>query len=190
MDEEISIIDAKTRNEKIKDFFINNKKKLIIISIIIISILLIFLGYKELLNKKKIENSNLYNSAIIEFNESNKDLIADKLIEIINKKDSTYSPLSLFFIIDNNLISDKSKINDLFNVLIEKTHLESEIKNLIIYKKALFNADLSNENDLLKILNPLLNTKSIWRSHALYLIAEYFYSKMKNKNQKNFLLKF
>ena len=28
MDEEISIIDAKTRNEKIKDFFINNKKRI------------------------------------------------------------------------------------------------------------------------------------------------------------------
>ena len=29
MDEEITIIDSNTRNEKIKNFFINNKKKLI-----------------------------------------------------------------------------------------------------------------------------------------------------------------
>ena len=32
--------------------------------------------------------------------------------------------------------------------------------NLIIYKKALFNADQSPEGDLLSLLNPLINSKS------------------------------
>ena len=46
------------------------------------------------------------------------------------------------------------------------------IKNLIIYKKALYNSELINENELIKILNPIINSESIWKSHALYLMAE------------------
>ena len=50
MDEEITIIDTNTRNEKIKNFFINNKKKLIsIVSIILV----IIIGYYHLKNTKK-----------------------------------------------------------------------------------------------------------------------------------------
>ena len=89
--------------------------------------------------------------------------------------------------LDNNLLENNEEINILFNELIEKTNLDKEIKNLIIYKKALFNSDFVSENELLKILNPVINSESIWKSHALYLLAEFFYSKMKNKKLKNFL---
>ena len=37
--------------------------------------------------------------------------IENGLIEIIESKNSTYSPLALYFIIDNQLIQDISKIN-------------------------------------------------------------------------------
>jgi len=70
--------------------------------------------------------------------------------------------------------------------LIEKTNLENEIKNLIIYKKALFNSDFVSENELLKILNPVINSESIWKSHALYLMAEFFYSKDEKQKAKEF----
>jgi predicted negative regulator of RcsB-dependent stress response len=53
MDEEISIIDEKTRNERIKNFFVNNKKKIIISLIIIILIFLSFFGLKEFKEIKK-----------------------------------------------------------------------------------------------------------------------------------------
>ena len=74
----------------------------------------------------------------------------------------------------------------MFDVLIKKTSLDKEIKNLIIYKKALFNADFANESDLLNILNPLINSQSVWKSHALYLMAEYFYSKDQKQKSKEF----
>ena len=74
----------------------------------------------------------------------------------------------------------------MFDVLIEKTSLDKEIKNLVIYKKALFNADNAQESELLNILNPLINSKSVWKSHALYLMAEYFYSKNQNQKSKEF----
>ena len=69
------------------------------------------------------------------------------------------------------------------------TSLDSEIKNLIIYKKALFNADNTEESELLNILNPLINSESVWKSHALYLMAEYFYTKNQKQKSKEFFNK-
>ena len=43
-----------------------------------------------------------------------------------------------------------------------------------------------NENELLEILKPVLNSESIWKSHALYLVAEYFYSKNEKQKSKEF----
>ena len=70
--------------------------------------------------------------------------------------------------------------------MIKDTSLNSEIKNLIIYKKALFNADNAEESELLNILNPLINSESVWKSHALYLMAEYFYTKSQKQKAKEF----
>ena len=186
MDEDLSIINTNTRNEKIKNFFVNNKNKIISgIIILIIIIVGVFSYDKYLINKKK-DISDSYNSIIIDYSEKTKEKTASSLIEIINKKDPTYSPLSLYFIIDNNLVSDQSKINSLFDILINDTSLDSEINNLIIYKKALFNADNAQESDLLNMLNPLINSKSVWKSHSLYLMAEYFYANNQEQKAKEF----
>ena len=186
MDEDLSIINTNTRNEKIKNFFVNNKNKIISgIIILIIIIVGVFSYDKYLINKKK-DISDSYNSIIIDYSEKTKEKTASSLIEIINKKDPTYSPLSLYFIIDNNLVSDQSRINSLFDILINDTSLDSEINNLIIYKKALFNADNAKEGDLLNMLNPLINSKSVWKSHSLYLMAEYFYANNQKQKAKEF----
>ena len=189
MDEDLSIINSNTRNEKIKNFIINNKKSLIILLILFLGIIISFFGYKEFKKSQTIKISDLYNSIIINYSEESKDETINKLVEIINKKNSTYSPLSLYFIIDNQLISNQEEVNDLFDVLIDDTPLEKEIKNLIIYKKGLYNADKTKENELLEILRPLINTKSVWSSHALYLIAEFFYSKDEKQKAKDFFNK-
>ncbi len=189
MDEDTSIIDNRTRNERIKNFIINNKKKLISLIIAFIILIISFYSYQIYLDKKREDISNRYNSAIIEYEAANKSKIIPILKDIIDAKDATYSPLALYFIIDNNLIDDKSEINNLFDILIDKTSLDFEIKNLIIYKKALFNADQINEIGLLNILNPLLNSDSVWKSHALYLVAEFFYSKGEKQKSKDFFEK-
>ena len=186
MDEDLSIINTNTRNEKIKNFFVNNKNKIISgIIILIIVIVGVFSYDKYLINKKK-DISDSYNSIIIDYSEKTKEKTASSLIEIVNKKDPTYSPLSLYFIIDNNLVSDQSRINSLFDILINDTSLDSEINNLIIYKKALYNADNAQESDLLNMLNPLINSKSVWKSHSLYLMAEYFYANNQKQKAKEF----
>jgi len=186
MEEDISIINSNTRNEKVRNFFIHNKNKIISTIVVLIIVLVGAYSFDSYKTNKKKEISNKFNSTTLAYSENIKDLTAQKLVEIINEQDPTYSPLSLYFIIDNKLISNRSEINSHFDVLIEKTSLDKEIKNLVIYKKALFNADFVQENELLNILNPLINSKSVWKSHALYLMAEFFYSKNQKQKSREF----
>tara|TARA_B100000902_G_scaffold242031_1_gene229177 strand:- start:31 stop:675 length:645 start_codon:yes stop_codon:yes gene_type:complete len=188
MDEDIAIINSKSRFEKIKTFFLNNKKKIILFFSTILFLIIIFFIYQEYKKNQKIKISELYNIAVTQNLTKNKEKTTEELIDIVYKKDATYSPLSLYYIIDNNLIENKEKTNQLFDILINKTPLETEIKNLIIYKKALYNSDDINENDLIDILKPLINSKSVWKSHALYLIAEYFYYKGDKQKSKEFYI--
>ena len=189
MDEDTSIIDSRTRNERIKNFIVKNKKTLFSLIIVFIILIISFYSYQIYLDKQREDISNRYNSAIIDYGVNNKSKIILILKDIINAKDETYSPLALYFIIDNNLIDNKKEINNLFDILIDRTSLELEIKNLIIYKKALFNADQVDEIELLNILNPLINSESVWKSHALYLVAEFFYSKDEKQKSKDFFEK-
>jgi len=186
MDEDITIINKNTRNEKIKNFFVNNKKKLIIAISIIILIIFGYFIYEDLKKKNKIKLANKYNLAITKFVSGDKNEAENELIDIVNKKDRTYSPLALYFLIDNNIVNENNKINKLFDIVINETSLEKEIKNLIIYKKGLFNSDFESENSLIEILSPVINSDSVWKSHALYLMAEYFYYKNQKQKSKDF----
>ena len=146
-------------------------------------------AYKIYKDSNLTKLANKYNSTIIEYESGDKLNVISSMKEIIKNKNSTYSPLALYFLIDNNLIENKNEVNDLFNILVEKTNLEKEIKNLIIYKKALYNSDLITADQLIIILNPIINSESIWKSHALYLLAEYFYSKNEKQKAKEFFEK-
>ena len=189
MDEDITIINEKTRNEKIKNFLIENKKILISVFLFFVIIFIGFYSYQIYNDSNREQLSDKYNNTVIEYNKGEKLKVISKMIEIVEDQDTTYSPLALYFLIDNNLIGNKGKVNDLFDILINKTSLKKEIKNLIIYKKALFNADSFDENQLLDVLSPLLNTENVWKSHALYLLAEYFYSKNEKQKSKEFFNK-
>ena len=186
MDEDISIINSNTRQEKVRNFFVNNKIKIISTILILVVILVGAYSFDSYKTNKKKEISNKFNLTTLVHSENTKEKTIQNLVEIINEQDPTYSPLSLYFIIDNKLISNQSEINSYFDILIENVTLDKEIKNLVIYKKALFNADKAQEGDLLNILNPLINSKSVWKSHALYLMAEYFYSKEQKQKSKEF----
>ena len=189
MDEDITIINTNTRNEKIKNFFIENKKKIIFSVIFLIIILISFFYYLSQQDENKKLLSDKYNLALIEFDNDKKAETISSMKEIIEKKDNTYSPLALYFLVDNKLIQSTDEINDLFDILINETNLDNEIKNLIIYKKALYNADTIEENELLNMLKPIINAESVWSSHALYLVAEYFYSKNEIEKSKEFFNK-
>ena len=158
MEEDISIIDTNTRIEKIKNFFIKNKKYLITILSLIILIIFAFFAYNEMQNKKNKNLAEKYNDIIINFESKDKSKFKKELVEIIYEKNETYSPLALYFIIDNEIISSNEEINKYFDILIDEVNLDKEIKNLIIYKKGLFNSDFENENNLIKDLKIWKNT--------------------------------
>ena len=186
MDEEILIIDSKTRNEKIKNFFINNKKKLVACTSILLVSVIGYFSLEEIKIRNKIKLAEKFNLVTINFQSQEKQKTINELTNLVKENEATYSPLALYFLIDNNLIKNKNEINILFDELIDETKLDEEIKNLIIYKKALFNSEFASENELLQMLNPIINSESIWKAHALYLIAEYFYSKNEKKKSKEF----
>ena len=186
MEEEISAISTNTRIDKIKNFIIQNRTKIILLFCILLVLLFAYFFIGEQNKKKKIKISNKYNSIVLLNLDDNKSNITNGLVEIIDDKDKTYSPLALYYIIDNKLILDKEKINELFDTVLVIKKLDFEIKNLIIYKKALYNADTADEIKLLNILDPILKSESVWKSHSLYLIAEYFFEKKEFQKSKEF----
>ena len=186
MEEDISIINNNTRSEKIKNFFVKNKNKLIIFFLTIILLIFGFFALKEYENSKKEKIAEEYNQASIKYFLGDKTKSKNELIEIIKYKDSTYSPLALYFLIDNQIDISKEETNQYFDVLIQEVKLDKEIRNLIIYKKGLFNSDFETENNLMAILKPVINSDSIWKSHALYLMGEYFIYKNQKQKAKEF----
>ena len=189
MDEDISAINTSTRNERIINFFINNKKRIIIVLSILILLVLGYFAYDEIEKRNKIKIADQYNNLRIDYFSGNNLNVRDRMIEIIKAKDKSYSPLALYFLLDNNIIQSKEKINDLFDIIINEINLEKEIKNLIIYKKALYNSEHASESELLKILNPIINSDSVWKPQALYLLGEYFFSKDEKQKAKEFFEK-
>ena len=185
MDEEIEIINTNTRIEKLKNFFVSKRKQIITLFIILILILISFFAYQEFKSRNKIKLANKFNKIVTSFENGQKN-VNDELIDIINVKDKTYSPLAFFFLLDNDLISSKNEINSYFDILINNIPLEKEIKNLTIYKKGLFNSEYVQENELLNILNPIIKSESMWKPQALYLMAEFYLSKNQKQKSKEF----
>ena len=186
MDEEIEIINTNTRIEKLKNFLISKRKQLIISLILIILILITFFGYQEFKSSSKEKLANKFNSIVTNFEAGKKENITNNLIEIINTKDKTYSPLAFFFLLDNDLITSSDEINSYFDLLINEISLDTEIKNLTIYKKGLFNSEFVDENQLLDILNPVIKSESIWKPQAMYLMAEFYLAKNQKQKSKDF----
>ena len=186
MSEDIEIINQNTRIEKIKNFFSNNYKKLIGSLVSILLVLFSYFGFQEYKKRVKLEIAEIYNQITLkEITIENTNDI-EQLVKIIKEKDPVYSALSLYFIIENNLVNDKKEINNFFDLVI-KSQEDDEIKNLIIYKKAMYNAETISENELLDMLNPILKSESVWKSHALLLMADYFEHKNNLVKSKDFL---
>ena len=187
MDQEVEIISSATRKEKIKNFFINKKKTIIATVIFFLLILFGFFFYQEYKEGHREWLANKYNTTIIEHEAGDKSKVLNSMKDIIEDKDKTYSPLAFYYLLDNDLITSKEEINNYFDILINEIGLDNENKNLTIFKKGLFNSEFANENELLNILNPVIKSESIWKPHALYLMAEYYFAKKEKQKSKEFL---
>ena len=188
MDEDIAIVNENTRISLIKNFFKNNSKNIAISVIFIIAIVISFFAYDEIKKRKKEKIAVDYNRIIFNTDKYNQNDIKNEMIKIINEKVDTYSTLALYHLIDNNLIDDQNTISDLFDKVIS-INKDDELKNLIVFKKALYFSDKYTESKMLEILNPLLNSESIWKQHAFLLMGDYYFYKKQYAKSKEFLEK-
>ena len=175
-----------TKKSKLKKFYESNK--ILIFSSILI--LMIFFGslifYLEINEKKKLLLSENYVQAKIYLENGDKIAATNMLKNLIFSNDPVYSTLSFFLILNQNLISDHQELSVLFDHLLENNKFENEVRNLLIYKKSLFNSNLTNESELLEEVKPLLNSETLWKPHALLLLGDYFVSKGEYLKAKEF----
>ena len=175
-----------TKKSKLKKFYEVNK--ILIFSVILILIIAIasVSFYSETKEKKKILLSDNYLTAKVYLENGDKNKAKSVLKTVIFSNDSTYSTLSLFLILNENLIVDQGELSNLFDHVLENNKFEKEIKNLIIFKKALFQSNFVSELELLEAVKPLINTETIWKAHALLLLGDYFASKKEYLKAKEF----
>ena len=175
-----------TKKSKLKKFYEVNK--ILIFSVILILIIAIasVSFYSETKEKKKILLSDNYIAAKVYLENGDRNKVKNILKTIIFANDSTYSTLSLFLILNENLIVDQGELSNLFDHVLENNKFEKEVKNLIIFKKALFQSNFVSELELLDAVKPLINTETVWKPHALLLLGDYFASKKEYLKAKEF----
>jgi len=175
-----------TRKEKIREFYDKNKK-LIFSFFTILIIFLIFLNfYVEKKKNYRILLSESYIQAKVLIENNSKEKAEEILREVISSNDSTYSTLSLFLLLDENLIDDEKELLQLFDYVLENCVFDKNIENLVILKKSIFQSSFAKEDELLNTLKPLLLGETLWKPHALLLIGDYYLSKNKKQKAKEF----
>lgn len=165
-------LDSKTQFLDKINYFYNRNKIKILFFLITILILIISLAIFNQINERK---NNLISEKYIKANvllSANKIEDAKNIYEeIILSKNNFYSILALNTILEKELINDKNKIMNYFEVL-EKTNLSSEQKDLINFKKALYffkTTDVKSGEELLK---KLIDKNSRLKSLAQEIIVK------------------
>ena len=181
------ILENKNKLDKLINIVKNNIKLfIIIISLAIISLIVTFFINLNL-EKKNEEISEKFNKANIFLENKKNDDALNILKKIIENKHKFYSPLSLNLIVEKKLIENQKEVINLFNEVILIKGVNKDNKNLIKIKKALFIMNTANEDEILEILNPIINSKSLWRSQAINLVSDYFLNRGEDLKSKQFL---
>ena len=173
-------------NKSLKSFILSNKK--ILTSFIgILFLLIIFFWWTDNNSKKeRYKNSEDFINAKVLLSQQKEKKSLEILKKIISKNDEVYSPLSLFVIIDKDLEKSREKILKYFDQIISIKGLDNEDLNLLKLKKAIFIAENTYEKNLLELLNPILNSDSVWRYESLKLLGDYYFDKNEYKKAKQY----
>ena len=177
------------KKSKLKKFYESNKIFIFSTIFIIIITIVSFSFYFDNKEKKSLLLSDDYVQAKIYLEKGDRIEATNLLEKVVLANNSTYSTLALFLIINQNLISDHKKLNNLFEHLLTKNKFEDEVRNLLIFKKALLNSNFANESELIESVQPLLNEDTLWKAHVLILLGDYFVSKNENIKAKEFYIK-
>ena len=164
-------------NKSFKNYILNNKKKLSLLAGVIFLSLIYFWWADNTKKKDRDKNSEDFISAKVFLSKNENEKSLEILKNIISTNDEVYSPLSLFLIIDRNLNENRENVLKYFDQIISINSLEKEDLNLLKLKKAIYISESADENDLLEILNPILNSNSIWKYKSLKLLGDYYFNK-------------
>ena len=170
-------IDNNLNQNKFSIFYKKNKTKILIFLFSLPVILIIFFGYNFYNEKKNTRISNQFNDANILLENDRKQESKKIFISLINEKHLFYSPLSLNVIVENGLIENQDSLLELFDKILNIKSLDKETKNLYRFKKATIFSIQAKENEMLKTLNPIINSKSIWKENAIKFLEVYFLQK-------------
>ena len=164
------------KKTRIKEFLESNSK--ILMSIITALVLLIttFFWFEHNKKERRVNIAENYIQAKVLLMNDNNSKSLEILKKIILIEDRIYSPLSLFLIIDQDLETNKEVIIEYFDKVLSIKNIEKEDLNLLRLKKAIFISAKSNEQDILNLLNPVINTDSVWKNQSLKFIGDYFFS--------------
>ncbi len=176
--------------EKTFSGYVRTYSKSIISSLIILFLVVIFFVWFDhnKMNKKLLISEDFIDAKILLSEKS----FGEALIlftEIISKKDKIYSPLSLFMVIDKDLEKDKNLVLEYFDTVLSINNLEDEDLDLLKLKKAIYISDNAKEEELLNLLNPIINSDSVWRSQSIKFIGDYYYSNKQFKKSKQYYSK-
>ena len=134
----------------------------------------------------KISDNFINAQILIEKGKKNE---AEKILSnIVLEKNSPYSSLSLFLIIENKLIDNKEIIINYFDEVINNNSFKEEDLNLLRLKKAIYISDISMEQEILGLINPIINSNSVWKNHALKFLGDLYYSNGQREKAKQYYL--
>ena len=176
-------------NKSFKNLILSNKKKLLLLAGVIFLSLIYFWWADNTKKKDRYKNSEDFISAKIFLSKNEKEKSLEILKNIISTNDEVYSPLSLFVIIDRNLEENRENVLKYFDQIISINSLEKEDLNLLKLKKAIYISDIADEKDLLEMLNPILNSDSVWKYKSLKLLGDYYFNKKEYIKAKQYYSK-
>ena len=154
--------------------------------LILIIAAIIWLSSSNKIKKTKISDSFINAQILIEKGKKNE--AEEILSNIVLEKNSPYSSLSLFLIIENKLIDNKETIINYFDEVINNNSFKEEDLNLLRLKKAIYISDISMEQEILGLINPIINSNSVWKNHALKFLGDFYYSNGQQQKAKQYYL--
>ena len=176
-----------TKKSKLREFYESNKIWIYSSIFAFIIIIASYSYYKDSKDRKKILLSENYIEAKVQLENNNKVKALEILKNIIFSNDASYSTLSFFMILNENLIDENNELSKLFDHILENNKFDKELENLLYYKKALFKSSYVNEEKFLEDVRPLLNSKeTLWKGHGLMLIGDFYFSRKEYIKAKDF----
>ena len=169
-------------------YFLKSNSKIFIYSI---TVLILLIGISSWFvyesKKEKVKISEDFVRAQVLINNNNKNEAKEILKGIVEKKNTVYASLSLFLLIDKDLIEDKNIVISYFDHLIidNKSYTEEDL-DLLRLKKAIYISDRKKEQEILKLLNPVINSNSVWKTQALKFLGDFYYSTNQFKKAKQY----